>query len=79
MCKKAIESQSSAVVVCAHKEVMLECDLLYGHHDGHGVFGFDGDTLKQWNQASGKLQFWPHPVPTFGVIFEQSGIFKYIS
>merc|ERR1712241_1335144 len=29
---------------------MLECDLLYGHHDGHGLFGFDGDTLKQWNQ-----------------------------
>ena len=53
MCKKAIESPSSAVVVCAHKEVLLECDLLYGHDDGHGLFGFDGDALQEWNQASG--------------------------
>ena len=39
----------NAVVVLAHKEVLLECDLLYGHHDGHGLFHMVGDSNMRSN------------------------------
>ena len=59
VCTKSIESSSSAVVLCAHNEIVLECDLLFGHHDGHGLFDMDGDTLKDWNQPASGIYPWP--------------------
>jgi len=43
---------TNAVVILAHKEVLLECDLMYGHHDGHGLFDMDGDTLTEWKREA---------------------------
>ena len=37
----------NAVLVCAHKEVMAECDIIYGHHDG----GFLTLTEKQFRAS----------------------------
>ena len=28
--------------------VLLECDVCYGHHDGHGIMDLDTETLKKW-------------------------------
>ena len=43
---------SNAVVLFVHKEVLLECDLLHGHDDGHGVYNCDEATLRQWKNDS---------------------------
>ena len=39
---------SNAVVLFAHKEVLVTCDLLFGHHDGHGLFNYDEATVREW-------------------------------
>ena len=31
----------------------MECDLLYGHDDGHGFFGIDEATLREWSPDPG--------------------------
>ena len=38
----------NAVICLVKKEVLLECDLVYGHHDGHGLLDIDKRTLLQW-------------------------------
>ena len=35
---------------------IVECDLIYGHHDGDGLFLVDGPTLKQWNPEDGPMR-----------------------
>ena len=39
---------TNAVVCLVQKEVLLECDLLYGHQDGNGLLDLDETKLKQW-------------------------------
>ena len=43
----------NAVLVCAHKEVMAECDIIYGHHDG----GFLTLTEKQFRASTNLAQY----------------------
>ena len=31
----------------------MECDLLYGHHDGHGFNNIDEATLREWKPDAG--------------------------
>ena len=38
----------NAVLCLVRNEVILECDLIYGHQDGHGVLNLNENTLKQW-------------------------------
>ena len=35
---------------------IVECDLIYGHHDGDGLFLVDGPTMKQWNPEDGPMR-----------------------
>lgn len=49
--------------VCAHailcivdNRIILECDLIYGHHDGEGLLSTDGDTLKKWRPEDALLR-----------------------
>ena len=39
---------ANAVICLVQNEVLLECDLVYGHHDGHGLLDVDKSTLLQW-------------------------------
>ena len=39
---------SNAVFLLAHGEVLVTCDLLFGHHDGHGLFNYDEATVREW-------------------------------
>ena len=39
---------ANAVVCLVNNKVLLECDILYGHHDGHGLLDLDEAALKQW-------------------------------
>ena len=42
----------NAVVCCVHKEVVLECDIIYGHHDNVGSFGVDKDRFYVSSQTT---------------------------
>ena len=51
---------SNAVFLLAHEEVLLTCDLLFGHHDGHGLFNYDEAAMKEWkggNEMTGVRLF----------------------
>ena len=39
---------ANAVVCLVNNQVLLECDILYGHHDGHGLLDLDEAALRQW-------------------------------
>ena len=39
---------ANAVLCLVQNEVILECDLIYGHQDGHGLLNLNESTLKQW-------------------------------
>jgi len=56
LAKEGVEIESitgdvgtNAVVVYAHEEILMECDLLYGHDDGYGFNSVDESTLKKWS------------------------------
>ena len=36
---------TSGVICVAHKEVAMECDIIYGHHDGHGALNMDKERF----------------------------------
>ena len=38
----------SSIICLVEKEVLLECDIVYGHQDGHGLLDLNGSVLKQW-------------------------------
>ena len=41
---------TNAVVCVVKNQVLLECDILYGHHDSHGLLDLDETNLKQWKK-----------------------------
>ena len=34
-----------SVICCAHKQIVLECDVLYGHHNKKGIFVVDEERF----------------------------------
>ena len=52
-----------SLVLIVQSQVLLECDLIYGHEDGHGVFGLDRTTLEKW-----KPEDWPSRLFKFSLI-----------
>ena len=39
---------SNAIALLAHETVLVTCDLLFGHHDGHGLFNYDEAAVRGW-------------------------------
>jgi len=39
---------TNAVVCLAHEEVVMECDVVYGHHDGHGALLLDKERFLEF-------------------------------
>ena len=40
------DDPATVVICCAHKEIVLECDVLYGHHNQLGLFVVDKERFK---------------------------------
>ena len=53
----------NAVMCLVQNEVLLECDLLYGRHDGLGILNLDQANLRQW-----KAEDWSTRLFKFGLI-----------
>ena len=35
-------------MVISYIKLLLECDIIYGHHDGVGIMELDEETFKKW-------------------------------
>jgi len=63
---------TDAIIAVVH-DVALECDLIYGHHDGEGIFEMDKETFRQfkpehWNERLFKFAYCSKPNSPNGVV-----------
>ena len=67
------DSVCSAVVGLVENEILLECDLMYGHHDGCGFGHVDKQALEEW-----KPQDWSFRLFKFGLISKPNSPFGFL-
>lgn len=39
---------NNSLLCLVDNQILLESDLVFGHHDGHGIFDLDQEKLLQW-------------------------------
>ena len=63
----------NSLVLIVQSHVLLECDLIYGHEDGHGIFNLDRATLEKW-----KPEDWPMRLFKFSLIDQPNSPFGFL-